>query len=69
MGREDAGGRRDSWGSRGVTGPRREVFLGKMDELIPWERLERRIEPYYPKAGGGRRPYPLRSVLRVHCGW
>ena len=44
-----------------------EVFLEKMDGLIPWERLESRIEPFYPKAGRGRRPYPLRSMLRVHC--
>ena len=38
-----------------------------MDRLIPWERLEKRIEPFYPKAGRGRRPYPPRSMLRVHC--
>ena len=46
---------------------RREQFLAKMDGLIPWERLERRIEPHYPKPGGGRRPYPLGTMLRVHC--
>ena len=46
---------------------RREVFLEKMDKLVPWERLERRIEPFYPKAGRGRRPYPLSVMLRVHC--
>ena len=46
---------------------RRERFLAKMDGLIPWERLERRIEPHYPKPGGGRRPYPLGTMLRVHC--
>ncbi len=33
---------------------RRELFLEKMDGLIPWERLESRIEPFYPKAGRGR---------------
>ena len=38
-----------------------------MDALIPWERLEARIEPFYPKAGRGRRPYPLSAMLRVHC--
>ena len=38
-----------------------------MEELIPWERLEARIEPFYPKAGRGRRPYPLGTILRVHC--
>ena len=37
-----------------------------MDKLVPWERLERRIEPFYAKAGRGRRPYPL-SVMLVHC--
>ena len=46
---------------------RREVFLEKMDALIPWKRLEARIEPFYPKAGRGRRPYPLAVMLRVHC--
>ena len=46
---------------------RREVFLGKMDALVPWTRLEARIEPFYPKAGRGRRPYPLGVMLRVHC--
>ncbi len=46
---------------------RREVFLEKMDGLVPWERLEARIEPFYPKAGRGRRPYPLSVMLRVHC--
>ena len=35
---------------------RREVFLERMDALIPWNRLEARIEPFYPKAGRGRRP-------------
>ena len=28
---------------------RRELFLEKMDKLVPWERLERRIEPFYAK--------------------
>ena len=46
---------------------RREIFLEKMDRLVPWERLEKRIEPVYPKPGRGRRPYPLRTMLRVHC--
>ena len=46
---------------------RREKFLARMDGLIPWEQLEARIEPFYPKAGRGRRPYPLSTMLRVHC--
>ena len=46
---------------------RRELFLEKMDGLIPWERLESRIEPFCPKPGRGRQPYPLGVMLRVHC--
>ena len=47
---------------------RREIFLERMDGLIPWERLEARIAPVYPKGGGkGRQPYPLSVMLRVHC--
>ena len=46
---------------------RREVFLERMDGLIPWQRLEERIRPYYPKAGRGRQPYDLSVMLRVHC--
>ncbi len=38
---------------------RRERFLERLDALVPWEGLEARIEPHYPKAGRGRRPYPL----------
>ena len=34
--------------------------------LVPWQRLEARIEPHYPKAGRGRRPYALSVMLRVH---
>ena len=46
---------------------RKEKFLAKMDVIIPWDTLEALIEPHYPKAGKGRRPYPLSSILRVHC--
>jgi IS5 family transposase len=46
---------------------RREKFLEQMDELIPWKRLEKKIARHYPKPGNGRRPYPLSTMLRVHC--
>ena len=46
---------------------RREIFLERMDGLVPWEKLEERIRPYYPKAGRGRRPYELPAMLRIHC--
>ena len=46
---------------------RRELFLERMDGLIPWQRVEDRIRPIYPKAGKGRQPYPLAVMLRIHC--
>ncbi len=45
---------------------RREVFLAEMDQVVPWARLMALIEPVYPKAGNGRRPYALETMLRVH---
>ena len=35
---------------------RRELFLERMEGLIPWGPLEEQIRPDYPKAGNGRRP-------------
>ena len=46
---------------------RRELFLERMDGLIPWQSLEEHIRPHYPRAGKGRRPYPLEVMLRIHC--
>ena len=45
---------------------RREVFLAEMELVVPWKALLGLIEPHYPDAGRGRRPYPLESMLRVH---
>jgi IS5 family transposase len=45
---------------------RREVFLQEMELVVPWKALLKLIEPFYPVAGQGRRPYPLESMLRVH---
>ena len=45
---------------------RREVFLDEMEQVIPWDSLLALIEPVYPKAGRGRRPYPLATMLRIH---
>jgi len=45
---------------------RRERFLAEMDQVVPWVGLVALIEPYYPKAGGGRKPYPLQTMLRIH---
>ena len=45
---------------------RREVFLEEMELVVPWKVLLEIIEPHYPVAGRGRRPYALESMLRVH---
>jgi transposase, IS5 family len=45
---------------------RREVFLAGMELVVPWKVLLKIIEPHYPVAGRGRRPYALDSMLRVH---
>ena len=45
---------------------RREEFLERVDSLIPWQRLEKRIGPHYFRAEQGRRPYPLSVMFRVH---
>lgn len=46
---------------------RRELFLEKMERLIPWKQIEKSIRPYYATAGNGRRPYPLSMMIRIHC--
>lgn len=48
---------------------KRELFLDRMEGLIPWKRLEKKITRYYASAGstGGRPAYPLPTMLRVHC--
>jgi IS5 family transposase len=45
---------------------RRERFLAEMGAVIPWSRLLARIEPFYPKAGNGRRPLGLEKMLRIY---
>jgi len=45
---------------------KREIFLGEMDKVVPWVRLEALIEPHYPKPGKGRHPFPLSTMLRIY---
>src|SRR3982751_6272294 len=45
---------------------RREKFLGEMDGVIPWKRLEALIEPVYPDVGTGRPPIGLSRMLRIY---
>ena len=54
-----------AWQQKGKV-TRRERFLAEMDAVIPWAELEALIRPHYPKAGRGRRPHVLRTMLRLY---
>jgi hypothetical protein len=46
---------------------RRELFLEKMEQVVPWDRLAEVIEPHYPKAGRrGHPPIGLERMLRMY---
>ena len=46
---------------------RRDLFLAKMESVVPWARLVAVIEPYYPKSGRrGRPPIGLGRMLRMY---
>ena len=45
---------------------RREKFLARMEEVIPWARLLAVIEPHYPTGERGRPPIGLERMLRVY---
>ena len=46
---------------------RKAEFLARMEALVPWVEFCALIEPYYPKAGGGRPPRGLERMLRMYC--
>jgi len=45
---------------------RREKFLTRMEEVIPWKQLLAVIEPFYPQGKRGRPPIGLERMLRVY---
>ena len=45
---------------------RREKFLTRMEEVIPWVQLLAVIAPHYPKGQRGRPPIRLERMLRVY---
>ena len=45
---------------------RREKFLARMEEAIPWVKLLAVLEPHYPKGERGRPPLGLERMLRVY---
>jgi len=45
---------------------KREVFLGEMESVVPWARLEVLIGPHYTKPCNGRPQMPLTVMLRIY---
>jgi transposase, IS5 family len=45
---------------------RRDKFLAEMEQVVPWARLVKRLEPHYPKGERGRKPIGLERMLRVY---
>jgi transposase, IS5 family len=49
---------------------RRRVFLDEMERVVPWAELVALIAPHAPKPDkvkGGRPPFALDAMLRIHC--
>jgi IS5 family transposase len=45
---------------------RREVFLKKMNDIIPWEDWTALIEPFYPSGKRGRPTRGIETMLRMY---
>ena len=49
---------------------RKEVFLDEMNQVVPWAALVALIKPHARgahQALGGRPPFPIETMLRIHC--
>jgi len=45
---------------------KRAKFLDMMDQIVPWERLCKLVEPHYPTGEGNRQPIGLERMLRIY---
>ena len=46
---------------------RKEIFLSRMAQLLPWQMMLDVIDPVYPKVGNGRRPCcPQETMMCIH---
>lgn len=43
-----------------------DVFLAKMEQIVPWAQLYAVIEPHYPRPGKGRPPVGLERMLQMY---
>ena len=44
---------------------RREIFLERMDTLLPWDEWEELVRPFYPSGSRGRKPQSINRMLRM----
>lgn len=47
---------------------RKDLFLARMDVLLPWEMMQEAIESVYHKAGNVRYPYRVMVISGVWEG-
>ena len=45
---------------------KKELFLEKMEKVVPFEEWCEIIRPYYYENGNGRQPIPIESMLRMY---
>ena len=45
---------------------RRDLFLNKMEALVPWQEWLALVEPHYPKGKRGRPPIGCERMLRLY---
>lgn len=43
---------------------RKAIFLSRMAQQLPWQRMLDVIDPVYPKVGNGCRPYPQETHIQ-----
>ena len=45
---------------------KKEIFLGQMNQIVPWRELTGEVEPHYPAGENGRPPIGLEKMLRIY---
>jgi IS5 family transposase len=43
------------------------IFLEEMNSVVPWASLVEILQGYAPVAKSGRPPFPIETILRIHC--
>lgn len=46
---------------------RKQRFLEEMEREMPWDFIEEEISKYWSESKYGRKKYPLKKMLKIHC--